>query len=317
MTNPTRRPEAKPVVIVLGAAGFIGRNVCRELAIRGFRVKGLGHGNLNEPTQQMWGIGEWLDADISMSSLAEIASSEPISVIAHCAGSGAVANSYRAPAQDYDRSVSTTLAMLEFARTQATPPKIVMASSAAVYGDQGDRDIDESATLKPVSPYGYHKVMSENLCESYSRFFDVPVTLVRLFSVYGEGLQKQLLWDALNKFSRGEFKFFGTGDELRDWIHVDDAARLIGLAATTDTGAYAVVNGGNEKATTRKLLSAMATEFGAHREVIFTGETHTGNPRRLTASVARAKELLHFGPRVSLTEGLKRYTSWFKKMAPQ
>lgn len=307
----------RPVAVVLGAAGFIGRHVALEMSRRGFDVRGLGHGEWTAQDRERWGVAEWLDADITLDNLRRVAGADRISAVLQCAGSGAVSFSYSAPMADYQRSVDSTLAMLEFVRSRDDHPRVVVASSAAVYGDQGDIDTDESAVRSPISPYGFHKMTAEILCDSYSRFFGVTASVVRLFSVYGEGLRKQLLWDALNKFERGEFRFFGTGHEWRDWIHVDDAAALLAAAASADQPRFAVYNGGHDKATTRDVLTSLASLAGAAGEVTFTGETHTGNPHRLTASCFRARHLLGWEPDVALPQGLQRYARWYREQAGQ
>lgn len=299
------------VALVLGAAGFIGRHVCREMNARGFTVHGVGHGGWTAEERSAFGVTRWHESDITLEALRAASDGASPDVVLHCGGSGTVAHSYRAPASDFERSVGTTLAALEFTREQTSPPCFVLASSAAVYGDQGDIDIDEGARLDPMSPYGYHKMTSEHLCESYHRFFNVRTRVVRLFSVYGEGLQKQLLWDAMNKFRRGENSFFGTGDEMRDWIHVEDAARLLGLAATAPATLHAIYNGGYFKARTRDVLGALARAAHATSAPTFSGEVHPGNPRRLTGSTSRARTELAFEGHIGLEDGLSRYADWF------
>jgi len=135
--------------------------------------------------------------------------------------------------------------------------------------------------------------------------------------VYGEGLRKQLLWDALCKFKRGEVNFFGTGHELRDWIHVDDAAGLLCMAATAPQGVFEVYNGGHVKASTRDVLSALSRKSGAASGPTFTGETHGGNPRRLTANCAHAVRQLGWSPTVALEAGIARYVDWFNQVTPR
>lgn len=308
LTIQTNRQTA----LVLGAAGFVGRHVCRQLAAQGFSVLGLGHGQWSLEERQQYGLTAWLDADITQSSIQAVCECEQPVLVVHCAGSGAVSQSFATPATDFARSVDTTLAMLEFARVQTQPPRVVLASSAAVYGDQGDRDIAEDTPAAPMSPYGYHKVIAEQLCESYNRFFRLETRIVRLFSVYGEGLRKQLLWDALNKFKRGTPSFFGTGEELRDWIHVDDAARLLCMAALSAGAGHALYNGGHVHANTREVLSLLAEASQTGLQPIFSGESHPGNPRRLTAKHERAATQLGFAPRINLQQGLQRYAIWFQ-----
>ncbi len=312
MTDPLDTSQ-KLAALVLGAAGFIGRRVCRELAKQGFSVSGLGRGQWRKNEWTQWGLSHWVEGDISLDSLRQAASTSPsLSTFIHCAGSGAVAHSYSAPFEDYQRSVFSTLSLMEFMRRESIPgSRVVLASSAAVYGDQGDVDLSETANRSPISPYGFHKVAAESLCDSYSRFFGVQISIVRLFSVYGEGLRKQLLWDAMHKFSQGNDSFFGTGHELRDWIHVDDAARLLCSAAREPQAPFEIYNGGHEHATTRQVLMALARHSGGTATPGFTGETHIGNPRRLTANCGHAQRQLHWNPQVDLKSGLLRYAQWF------
>jgi UDP-glucose 4-epimerase len=143
----------------------------------------------------------------------------------------------------------------------------------------------------------------------------VPVSIVRLFSAYGEGLRKQLLWDALNKFRNGSLQFFGTGNELRDWIHVDDAAALLALAGLSRQSTFEIYNGGFEHATTREVLTQLAVASGHDGAVLFNGETHKGNPRRLTSNVHHTMRLIDWAPAVRLQDGVARYAAWFREQS--
>ncbi len=300
-------------VLVTGAKGFIGRHTSRALAAQGCNVIGIGHGNWTAGEAREFGVHQWIDADITLDVLSSLELPGPVDCVLHCAGSGAVSYSYAEPWQDFQRATVTTAAVLEWIRKQAGHrPRLVLVSSAAVYGDQGDTDAMEPSVRSPISPYGFHKLSAEMLCESYSRFFEVPVSIVRLFSVYGEGLRKQLLWDALSKFRGGNHQFFGTGNELRDWIHVEDAAALLALAGLSRQSTFEIYNGGFEHATTREVLTQLAAATGRNEAVIFTGETHKGNPHRLTSNCHHTMRLLHWTPTVRLQDGLARYEAWFK-----
>lgn len=305
----------KPVAIILGGAGFIGRHVCRQFAENGYTVHAVGHGSWVPAEQASWGVERWVAADITTASIHEAAGSDVPSVLVHCGGSGSVSSSYTAPLEDYTRSVLSTASILEYARkVDGRSPRVVLASSAAVYGDQGEVDLAETAIRSPVSPYGFNKVASEDLCSTYSRFFDVPSSVVRLFSVYGEGLRKQLLWDAMNKLALGQFTFFGTGHEVRDWIHVDDAARLLFLAATASTqGPFEVYNGANQHELIRDVLIELFRLAGSGETPQFNRMTHVGNPHRLTANCSHAHSLLGWQPAINLEEGLVRYVRWYLK----
>lgn len=308
MQNDHRRP----IALVLGAAGFVGRHACRALAANGCSVVGIGHGHWTAQEAASYGINRWVEADITLEALIGLDDLDTVDCVVHCAGSGAVSFSYADPWQDFQRATVTTAAVLEWVRRQDKPrPRLVVVSSAAVYGDQGDTDASETSVRSPISPYGFHKLAAESLCESASRFFDVPVSIVRLFSVYGEGLRKQLLWDAMSKFLRGDDQFFGTGHELRDWLHVADAANLLSAAALAPQSRFEIYNGANQQATTAQVLQRLASVSFPGVSPRFNGETHTGNPRRLTANCGHACRLLGWAPQVDLADGLRRYAEWF------
>lgn len=301
--------------LVTGGAGFIGRYVCRELDRRGYEVVGVGHGRWSDADRAKWGVSQWHEGDLSPELLTDIAADGLPCVIVHCAGTGSVSCSYEAPLEDFNRSVVSTAVVLDFVRTRCRDAtRVVVVSSGAVYGDQGDVDLSELAQRAPVSPYGHSKVAAENLCEVYSHYFGIRSSIVRLFSVYGEGLRKQLLWDAMQKFENAAPRFFGTGQELRDWIHVEDAASLLCLAALSSQTTFEVYNGGHEKASTKDVLTGVVQLAGLEIELHFTGETHTGNPNRLTADCSRARNKLGWKPAVSLATGLERYVHWFRSL---
>lgn len=304
----------RPCAIIFGAAGFIGRHTARTFAGQGCEVIGIGNGNWSAEEAREYGIERWINASIMLEGLNQLKLPGPIDCVIHCAGSGAVSFSYTEPWQDFQRATVTTAAILEWIRNQVVRrPRLVLVSSAAVYGDQGDSDATETSTRSPISPYGFHKLTAEILCESYSRFFDIPVSIVRLFSVYGEGLRKQLLWDALSKFQSDNFQFFGTGNELRDWIHIDDAAALLVRAGLTEQSTFEIYNGGFEHATTRNVLSRLSVASGYDKTVLFNGETHKGNPHRLTSCSQNTMRLLKWSPSIRLEEGLSRYVKWVAK----
>jgi UDP-glucose 4-epimerase len=299
-------------VIVTGASGFIGRNTCLTFARQGYKVLGIGHGDWERQEWEKWGLTRWASSDITTRDLQLFTKNVQPFAIVHCAGSGAVSASYAAPYQDYQRSVDSTAQVLEFVRLQeANRPRIVLVSSAAIYGAQETLGITESVVSAPVSPYGYHKMLSENLCESYSRFFHMDISIVRLFSVYGAGLRKQLLWDAMTKFSNGEGRFLGTGNEFRDWIHVSDAANLLVLAATKPQSRFEIYNGGHNHQSIRNILTKLSQAANFSVVPTFSSEEHVGNPNHLTGNSQRASHQLGWNPAVSLEWGLNDYAKWY------
>jgi UDP-glucose 4-epimerase len=297
-------------VLVTGAHGFIGRHVCRGYAARGMHVTGIGHGFWPESEHKRWGVDVWHELDVNLSTLLSYADDPDI--IIHCAGSGSVSFSLENPYQDFDRSVRTTLDVLEYVRTRCPKTRIIYPSSAGVYGIVTRTPIEESFSLNPVSPYGYHKQLSERLCESYANNYYVNVKILRLFSVYGRELHKQLLWDACNKILRGDYKFFGTGMEVRDWVHVEDATELIVRSADHSFASVEKVNCASGKGVTvSEIIKWLMVAFDIDAEPEFTGKERKGNPDIYVADISKATSW-GWQPKINLHDGINDYVRWFK-----
>jgi UDP-glucose 4-epimerase len=299
-------------VLITGAAGFIGRHVAVEYAKRGMRVIGMGRGDWADWKQ--YGFSEWHQCEVTLDSLITYAGSPD--VIVHCAGGSSVGLSVEKPYQDFIQTVNTMAQILEFMRLHAPLAKLVYPSSAAVYGEVAQLPIAENAASHPVSPYGVYKQLAENLCQLYARQYKIAVVIVRLFSIYGEGLRKQLLWDACRKISQNDTSFFGTGNEIRDWLHVNDAASLIVLATDHASTMCPIVNGGAGIATSvKEIITELLSNFNSAEKPIFSGISRIGDPIGYQADIAMARSW-GWQPAVPLNNGLHEYVAWFKRSAP-
>ncbi len=298
-------------VLILGGRGFLGRHVARLYAGEGFEVTGLGHGFFSEEEKQRWGASSWREGDITAENLKKYGGRPD--VIVHCAGSGSVGFSLLDPLNDFRRTVESTVHVLEFARLFSPGSRVVYPSSAGVYGAAAKLPTPEESPLRPVSPYGVHKKMAEDLCRSYAGSFGVKAAIVRLFSVYGAGLKKQLLWDSCRKISRGEKEFFGTGSETRDWLHVEDAARLLFIAGERASADCPVVNGGSGAGVAvREVLSEVFLRFDRKDAPVFTGAARPGDPADYAADIKKAAGW-GWRPEIGWREGVAGYVEWFRK----
>lgn len=301
-------------ILVTGANGFLGRHVCRVASLAGHRVIGMGHGDWTEETWRRWGLSAWHKLDVTLASL--VAHVGTPDLVVHCAGSSSVGFSLENPAQDFQRTVATTLDVLEYLRTCAPETALVYPSSAAVYGSAATLPISEESPLAPISPYGAHKKIAEDLCRSYSQSFGLRVAIVRLFSAYGTELRKQLLWDACRKAMSDDHHFAGTGRETRDWVHAEDIARLLLIAGEHAGPDAPVVNGasGSEVAI-QTILAVLFEALSVTSEAEFTGSARPGDPDRYAGDPSRA---LAWGwaPERIWQEGVREYARWFRQTAP-
>lgn len=299
------------VVLVTGANGMIGRYAARALAARGWRVLGLGHGNWHEAEQAAWGLSSWQEGDVTLARLRALAPCPDL--IVHCAGSGAVGPSLVAPNADFQRTVESTAAVVEYLRADCPGAALVYPSSAAVYGIAGHMPMFEAMPCRPVSPYGLHKKLAEDLVIGHAGLFGLNASVVRFFSIYGEGFRKQLLWDACQRLRRGETQFSGTGAETRDWLHVTDAAELLIRAGDNACPACPVVNGGaGDAVSLADFLGHLFACWGRDDTPDFTGTGRPGDPEHYQAD-SRAARAWGWAPAIGWRDGVSRYVEWFKR----
>ncbi|HEY5219833.1 MAG TPA: NAD-dependent epimerase/dehydratase family protein [Gemmatimonadaceae bacterium] len=298
------------VALITGAHGFIGRHVARRLKSDGWVVVGVGHGAWTEQQYRAWGLDRWHEATIAVDLLSALGIVPD--VIFHCAGTSTVTAALRDPRREFERTVGSTEEVLEAMRRFWPGSLLVYPSSGAVYGEAKTFPIPETEPVAPVSPYGTFKDQAEQLCRLYEGRFGVRSVILRIFSVYGAELRKQLLWDACRKFRSGDLSFQGTGREVRDWVHVDDLARLMNpLISRPDASGVQVINVGTGTGTAvADIVGMIADAVGGGRVACFSGQVRPGDPATYVADIARARA---FGwhPSVPLTRGVTEYVQWF------
>ena len=205
-----------PRVAVTGADGFLGSWITRGFCAKEIEVMGLGTGHSE------------MDSQILTPVLQNFA---PTTIV-HAAGPSSVNLSMTRPLADFRRSVAGVYEVLEAARLACPQALILFLSSAAVYGDPETLPIAETAPTRPLSPYGFHKLASELALREYREIYGLRNVSLRIFSAYGEGLRRQLLWDVCQKALRGNLVLQGDGSQTRDFIHARSVAEAIVVLAT-------------------------------------------------------------------------------------
>jgi UDP-glucose 4-epimerase len=298
--------------IVTGCLGFLGSSIVRELTTGSWAVHGLDRSPLDPENgiadflrsyrqQALPGptLGQWL-TDLS-----------PAMVI-HAAGPASVPASIANPLGDFTDSVAALYQLLEDLRRHSPESRLVFLSSAAVYGDPVSLPVSEGAPRTPLSPYGFHKQLCEQLLEESFRRYGLHSCSARIFSAYGPGLRRQVLWDFCGKARRNrEVCLFGEGNESRDFIHARDIARALATLtehARFEAEQYNVASG--SETCIRDLTRLLADALGERTEVIFDGRRRAGDPLRWCADISRIRSL-GFSPQVSLQEGVCEYARWY------
>lgn len=300
------------VILVTGSNGFIGHHVQQRFTQAGYTVIGI---DRNRATYERSNEQNNVICEITSNDLSALGI-QP-AVVIHCAGSGAVGESFSNPLGDFDMNVNTTAIVLDYVKRFAPDALFVLPSSAAVYGPSTVQPISTDSQLKPVSPYGVHKAIAEMLCRSFVFHFKLSCVVIRFFSIYGVGQRKLLLWDACRKIRSGKVEFYGTGEETRDFIHIEDAVSLVEMCINhVDRAKLTVINGGSGRSIRIvDVVNTICDFLGSDKGPKFLGQIRRGDPEHYEADMSEA---LKWGwrPKIEFKKGLREYVKWWDTNFP-
>lgn len=276
-------------IFVTGSSGFIGASLAEGLATLGHKVTAIARPPspkaLTNPVQSVL-------VPITKHALGPLLSKHRPEVLIHCVGTSTVHQAQSNPSQDFNSTVGTVSEALEAVRTFSPDTLFILVSSASVYGDSGDARLCETLPPQPISVYGYNKWMAELLVQQYTTQFGLNTLIVRPFSVYGETLRKQVVFDLCKKLilRPTELLLSGTGEESRDFLHIDDlVSALVHLVNLRHTGVINLATG--TPTTIANLAGFIASRLAPKTRITFTGELSQGNPLSLVGSVSMASQL--------------------------
>ena len=307
------------VIFITGANGFIGRHLVKKLAISGHKIFGVGHGPWAEVDALKMGMRHWINGEIDSANLNQLkrVAGVPDYVI-HLAGGSSVGAAISNPGEDFFRTVATSSNLLNWIRGEASETQLLAISSAAIYGGGHEGLINEDVSPKPFSPYGVHKWLMEELCKSYAENYGLRIAIARLFSVYGNGLKKQLLWDSCSRLASGlpALDLGGTGFERRDWTDVHDVSRALELLLPQAESNMPIYNVGTGKGiTVREIAIALTQAYypGIATPITFSGQSRPGDPFSLVANSSLLNKL-GFTWNIDWQDGINDYVTWFKQL---
>jgi nucleoside-diphosphate-sugar epimerase len=234
----------------------------------------------------------------------------------NAAGNGSVPVSIEKPLLDFDANCYDVIRILQLIKEKNPGCKYLHFSSAAVYGNPSTLPIREQDNLAPVSPYGWHKLIAEKICEEYSQLYNICCSVVRPFSVYGPGLRKQLIWDMYMKTKKSKsVELWGDGTESRDFIYIDDLVDSIELILRTQQetrfGIYNLASG--EETTIQDVARIFYNALDPDVVYTFNGNARPGDPKNWKADIGKLLGA-GFTPRYTLESGLKNTAEWIKKL---
>jgi UDP-glucose 4-epimerase len=296
-------------VLITGVTGFIGRYVARLYSDLGWKV--VGTGTASEENSPIGNLSQYRTLFLPSPELPSLINQVRPEVCVHCAGRASVPLSVSEPADDFNASVASTFNLLEALRKNSPDCHLIYLSSAAVYGNPKTLPISEEYSTRPISPYGFHKSMCEKLCQEFYEIYGLKTSVLRIFSAYGPGLRRQVVWDICYKaLTQPILHLQGTGQESRDFIHVRDVARAIHFVSENSSALGKVFNIASGKETTiQQLTELVMKNLDTQNLINFDGTIPKGTPMNWRADTSLL-EKLGFSTEVSLEKGIGVYTKW-------
>lgn len=298
-------------ILITGVNGFIGNNLALKFIEEGGNVLGIGM----EPYSFDRRV-QYYQLDMSIVSTERILKEFRPNLIIHCAGAADVGYSVRHPQKDMDLNLCVPVKLLREILQAELDCKIILLSSAAVYGNPDELPIKEHAKYDPISPYALHKTLMEQAAEYYIRRHKMDIRILRIFSAYGGGLRKQLFWDLAQKYVNDDIvELGGTGKETRDFIHIFDlvnAIKIVCQSNQSDCYIYNIANGKEitiEEAAScfKKIISDMTSL--TMKKIVFDGIERAGNPLYWRADITKLNKL-GYQQKMDMHSGIREYVSW-------
>jgi UDP-glucose 4-epimerase len=251
-------------------------------------------------------------------SFEEFVDCDGIDVIVNAAGSADVRNSFINPENDFEKNVLLVFYLLESIRKSTRKIKLVNFSSAAVYGNPSNLPVLNDSKKAPISPYGYNKMMSEDLLTSYYKNFNIPTVSLRIFSCYGNNNKKQVFWELCKQIknsSSAQILLQGNKEDTRDFIHINDLLKQLLLVLNcSDFFDGRTVNIANGIEISIDYVAQLIAAKFEIKNIQFTGQVISGYPNRWVADIS-VFTMLGYKQTISIEQGVNAYCDWFMENA--
>jgi UDP-glucuronate 4-epimerase len=313
----------KQVVLVTGAAGFIGSHLAERLLDLGNRVIGLDNfDDFYSPATKWHNIQtlrerdsfELQQGDIRDTALlVDIFSRNKVDVVVHLAARAGVRPSLEQPHLYQEVNVGGTVSLLEASRTYGVK-LFILASSSSVYGLNSQPPFSEETRVDyPISPYAASKAAAELFCRTYNHLYNLPVVALRLFTVYGPRQRPEM---AIHRFTKmieegQEVTLFGNDTTSRDFTYIDDVIAGFEAALALPEKGFNIFNLGAGKSVDLRYLIGLIEEGLGKKARIKELGPQPGDVPMTLACISKARTILGYQPKVDIAEGIPRFVRWY------
>ena len=307
---------AQNKALVTGGCGYLGARLVRALVERGTNVVVWARTmpRTTTPESGLRGSARIEAVDLSDAAAMRALPPERFDYVFHIAGNTDFMGSVERPYEDFLDNAVATVNVLEFIRRCSPDSRLIFTSSAHVYGEGSAELITETMRGEPVSPYGVSKLCAEHYVRLYARLYGLRAAIARLFSLFGPGLRRYVVFDFMRKLAADPsvLRIQGDGSQLRDFNYVDnviDALATIASEARFDGDVYNVASGTHVSIS--DLAASIAAAMRVEPRLESSSELAAGAVARWIPDIS-ALEGLGYRSRVSLRDGLARTVAWFE-----
>jgi UDP-glucose 4-epimerase len=304
-------------MLVTGCAGFIGSNLVDALLRENHKVIGidcftdyypraLKEANLSGAKRHK--NFHFIEADIL-----DISEFPNVNIVFHLAAQAGVRASWGKSFTIYTRNnIDATQYLLESYKNRNIQ-KFVYASSSSVYGNT-ELPAREISPLRPVSPYGVTKLAGENLCYLYYKNYNVPVVMLRYFTVYGPRQRPDM---AINRFFRtakagDAIEIYGNGKQTRDFTYISDIVDANVKSGTCEAVGEIFNVGGGNRVTVNDLVSKIKELTGSRSAIKYVDE-QKGDVIDTLSDITKTNAMLGWTPQTAIFTGLSKYAKWIEE----
>ena len=295
--------------LVTGGAGFIGTALTNRLVQEGHHVRVLDDLSAGDPGRlhpdAVFTRGDVRDRPKLWTLL------QKVDCVFHLAARVSVQESILYPREYNDVNVGGTVSLAEATR-DAGVKRIVLASSATVYGPQPAQPVNESAWPHPQVPYAVSKLAAEHYIFALGALNGIETVALRIFNAYGPGQRiPPVHAPVVPHFAKGVLSgasviVHGDGRQTRDFVYIDDVVDALVAAASASNVNQRTINIGSGDETSINMLIAVLGQVAQRQSEVIYNPQESGGIARLTADLTAARQLFGYNPQVSLKQGLER-----------
>ena len=302
-------------ILITGSQGYIARNLSKKLSKKKISCYGIGRGNWKRKDYKKWGYYKNVSGTINTKSLKKLKNIKFNYIIHLAGGISPTASLFKSitKKKDYEKNVTSTLNILNYIIKKNRKIKLVYMSTISVFGNSKLKKLKENDKTLPISTYSKNKILAEKLCFNYYKKFNIDIAIIRGTSIFGPGLNRQIIHDVCEKISKNQNIFFGTGNEERDFLYIDDFCNFLQKLISKSFHGYEIIHVGSGKTTKiKKIIYYINNKMGKNIKPKFNKFGSNINPNSLIPNINKTLNY-KWKPKMKLLDGLNVYLNWFKK----